>query len=319
LFVSAWRAADGALLIGDVVAIWAFWQRASGALGALTVNLPELLAGLAAADRVADVLRETPTVAERAHAVPLTTHEPLAISFDHVSFRYPEHRGADVLSDLSFDVHPGERVALVGPSGAGKSTVCQLLLRFYDTDTGSVRVGGHDVRDLRLDSLRNHVGIMFQESVFFAGTLFDNLRLGSPDADEDAMRAALESAFAWEFVSTWPDGLDTRFGERGVRVSGGERQRLAIARVLLKNPAIVLLDEPTSALDASSEVAVLSAIERLLEGRTSLTVAHRMSTIRQADRIIVMGRGTVVDDGTHHDLMERCALYQTYCQHQSVA
>ncbi|MET0911279.1 MAG: ABC transporter ATP-binding protein [Ilumatobacteraceae bacterium] len=319
LFVSAWRAADGVLLIGDVVAIWAFWQRASGALSALTVNLPELLAGLAAADRVADVLRETPTVAERPNAVRLTTYEPLPISFDHVSFRYPEHRGTDVLHDLKFDVNAGERVALVGPSGAGKSTVCQLLLRFYDADAGAVRIGGHDVRDLRLDSLRDHVGIVFQESVFFAGTLFDNLRLGSPDADEAAMRVALESALAWDFVSTWPDGLDTRFGERGLRVSGGERQRLAIARVLLRDPAIVLLDEPTSALDAGSEVAVLSAIERLLEGRTSITVAHRMATIREADRIIVMGAGEVVDHGTHDDLLERCAVYQSYCRHQSVA
>lgn len=318
LFVGAWRVEAGLLLVGDLFAIWAFWQRGAGALSQLTTNLPEVLAGLAAADRIADVLRESPTVAERPHARRLHDRAP-SIAFDHVRFRYPEHHGTDVLHDLSFEVRAGERVAVVGPSGAGKSTLCQLLLRFYDVDGGSVSIAGHDVRDLQIKSLRDHVGIVFQESVFFAGTLADNLRLGSPDADVPAMRSALESAHAWDFVSRWPEGLDAQIGERGVRLSGGERQRLAIARLLLKDPAVVLLDEPTSALDAGSEVAVLSAIERLLEGRTSVTVAHRMATIREADRILVLGAGRLVDHGTHDELFERCELYQTYCRQQSVA
>ncbi len=318
LFVGAWLVAGKALLLGDLVAIWALWQRGAGGLSSITINLPEVMSAWAAADRIADVLRETATVAERSHARPLR-QKVAPISFDRVCFRYPEHRGTDVLRDLTFDVSAGERVALIGPSGAGKSTACQLLLRFYDVDSGSVTIAGHDVRDLQLRSLRKHVGIVFQDSVFFGGTLADNLRLGSPDADLAAMQAALEAAFAWDFVSKWPEGFDTQVGERGVRLSGGERQRLAVARLLLKDPAIVLLDEPTSALDAESEVAVMSAIERLVEGRTSLTVAHRMSTIRRADRILVLGAGRLVDHGSHDELYERCALYQSYCRQQSVA
>ena len=318
LFVGAWLVAGKALLLGDLVAIWALWQRGAGGLSSITINLPEVMSAWAAADRIADVLRETATVAERSHARPLR-QKVAPIAFDGVCFRYPEHRGNDVLRDLTFDVSAGERVALIGPSGAGKSTACQLLLRFYDVDSGSVTIAGHDVRDLQLRSLRKHVGIVFQDSVFFGGTLADNLRLGSPDADLAAMQAALEAAFAWDFVSKWPEGFDTQVGERGVRLSGGERQRLAVARLLLKDPAIVLLDEPTSALDAESEVAVMSAIERLVEGRTSLTVAHRMSTIRRADRILVLGAGRLVDHGSHDELYERCALYQSYCRQQSVA
>ncbi len=232
-----------------------------------------------------------------------------AVSFEDVSFRYPTRPEQLALDGLRLDVAPGETVAIVGPSGAGKTTVFNLLLRFYDPEAGTVRIDGVDIRDLRFADLRGAMAIVPQEPVLFTASVADNIRYGRPESSDAEVRAAAETASALGFIEALPQGFATHLGARGVRLSGGQRQRIAIARAVLRNPAILLLDEATSALDAESELAVQQALDRLMTGRTTLVIAHRLATVQKADRIAVVDQGRVVDIGRHGELVRRDGLY----------
>ncbi|MCX7273757.1 MAG: ATP-binding cassette domain-containing protein, partial [Burkholderiales bacterium] len=232
-----------------------------------------------------------------------------AVSFESVSFHYPSRPAEAALSGLSLQIAPGETVALVGPSGAGKTTVFALMLRFYDPQSGVIRLDGADLRGFEPTELRERIGLVSQDSVVFSADVMENIRYGRLDATDDEVRAAAEAAHADEFIARLPQGYRTYVGERGVRLSGGQRQRIAIARALLKNPPLLLLDEATSALDARSEQAVQAALEQAMRGRTTLVIAHRLATITGADRIVVFDQGRLVDSGTHAELVARGGLY----------
>ena len=267
----------------------------------------ELQRAAGAADRIAELLAERPTIA--APAVPRALPPPQGrVAFEHVRFGYPARPGILALDDFSLVVEPGETVALVGPSGAGKTTVFQLLLRFYDPATGTVRVDGVDVRDTDPGAIRARLGVVPQDPVVFGADAWTNIRFGRPDAT-DAQVLAAAAAASCDFLAALPNGYDTFLGEKGVRLSGGQRQRLAIARAILRDAPILLLDEATSALDAESEAAVQQALSRLSAGRTTLVIAHRLATVRRADRIVVMEAGRIVASGTHDALVREGGLY----------
>ncbi|MFW5751412.1 MAG: ABC transporter ATP-binding protein [Planctomycetota bacterium] len=322
LFVGGWMVAEQRMRIGDLVAFWGYWMLLTHAMTMIFNSIANVFIGMAAADRVFEYLDTVPSIADAPDAHPLPPVRG-AIAFEDVWFTYPQIAAdasdGPVLRGLDLQVAPGTTVALVGPSGAGKSTILQLLLRFYDPDTGCISIDGHDLRCLQQTSLRAHIGVVFQENHFLAGTVADNLRIARPDADDAAIRQALVDANAWNFVAAMSEGVDTLLGERGTRLSGGQKQRLAIARVFLKDPAIMLLDEATSALDASSEALVIEAMRRLLHGRTAIVVAHRIATIRDADRIVIIDGGRAVAAGKHHELREHNALYAAFCERQRVA
>jgi ATP-binding cassette subfamily B protein len=256
--------------------------------------------------RAMEILDVTPEITDHPSALALATPKG-EIQLSDVGFGYGE--GPDVLNDVSLTIRAGEFVALVGPSGVGKSTLCALLPRFYEVRRGSVRIDGHDVRDLTLASVRKSVGVVQQDVYLFAGSVADNLRYGRPDATDEEIKAAARAAYAHDFIMTLPNGYDTDIGQRGVKLSGGERQRLTIARAFLKNPSILLFDEATSALDNKSERAVQKALLKLSSGRTTLVIAHRLSTIRHADRILVLTNDGIVEEGKHDTLIENGGVY----------
>jgi subfamily B ATP-binding cassette protein MsbA len=272
--------------------------------------------GIAAANRIFGLLDTEPEIRDKADARVLPRLRD-RIRFEAVSFAYKP--GVPVLREVSFDIRYGEVVALVGSSGAGKSTTMDLLARFYDPTGGRITIDGHDLRDLTLESLRAQLGIVTQETILFHDTVRNNIAYGRPDADPRAVREAAEAAHAHDFVSRLPQGYDTVIGERGTKLSGGERQRVAIARALLKNPPLLLLDEATSSLDLESERLVQAALERLMRNRTVLVIAHRLSTVQHADRIVVLEGGRVAAAGTHAELLEQDGLYRRLYNLQFVA
>ena len=270
----------------------------------------DLLRAAGATERLMELLAAKSPVAEPAapRALPATTGGS-SLRFEHVGFHYPSRPQTAALADFTLDVQPGETIALVGPSGAGKSTVLQLLLRFYDAQQGVISIDGVPVREASLAALRGRIGIVPQDSTVFSTSALENIRYGRPEASDDEVIAAAKAAFAHDFISALPEGYRTFLGERGVRLSGGQRQRISIARAMLKNPPLLLLDEATSALDAESERMVQAALEAAMKDRTTLVIAHRLSTVLRADRIVVMEAGRIVDQGTHAELVARGGLY----------
>ena len=301
-----WLAVGGGLSIGTIVAFVAFLGRLYGPASTLASVQVQVVSAFAVFERIFEYLDMEPEGAEKPDAVVLKDVRG-EIAFDDVRFAYIPERAA--LDGVSFRVAPGQMAAFVGPSGAGKTTITQLVPRFYDPQSGAVRVDGQDVRDVTLASLRENIGIVTQETYLFHDTIESNLRYARPDATEAEVIAAARAANIHEFIASLPDGYRTIVGERGHKLSGGERQRLAIARVLLKNPCVLILDEATSALDSANEAAIQAALVPLLEGRTSLVIAHRLSTILGADVIFVVEAGRIVEQGTHPDLLARGGAY----------
>ncbi len=282
----------GAGSIGALSEVWAEVQRASGGIG-----------------RIDELLAEQPAIALPANSRPLPSPLRGEIRFEGVGFSYPSRPDAPALHEFDLRIAPGETVALVGPSGAGKSTVLQLLMRFYDPQAGRILIDGVDLREIDPIALRDQLALVPQHPTIFAADAADNIRYGRLDADQDAVVAAARSAEAHEFIAALPDGYATYLGERGVRLSGGQQQRLAIARAVLKDAPVLLLDEATSALDAASERAIQQALERLVQGRTTLVIAHRLATVRSADRIVVIDQGRIVAQGKHDELIAQGGLY----------
>lgn len=281
-----------------------------GAVGVLAEVYGDLMRAAGATERLVELLEARSPVAEPADALPLPAVQGgSAVVFDAVGFHYPSRPQHAALSGFTLAVRPGETVALVGPSGAGKSTVFQLLLRFYDAQTGSITLDGVPLRRASLDALRQRIGIVPQDSTVFSTSALENIRYGRPDASNDEVVAAAKAAFAHDFISALPEGYDTYLGERGVRLSGGQRQRISIARAMLKNPPLLLLDEATSALDAESERMVQAALQAAMAHRTTLVIAHRLATVQRAGRIVVMDGGRIVDIGRHEELVARDGLY----------
>ena len=295
---------EGKLTAGTLVAFLFYALFVAAAVGTLATLFGNFQEATGAATRVFELLDAEPTVREPEHPHRFTEPVRGAVTLEAVAFRYQPDL-PDVVQDISLAIAPGEVVALVGRSGAGKTTIASLLPRFWDVTSGRITLDGIDIRSLSLDALRTSIGIVPQEPVLFSGTIRENIAYARPDAsDADVLRAA-QAAHAWEFIARLPEQWNTRVGERGVKLSGGQRQRIAIARVFLKDPAVVILDEATSSLDTESERYVEQALEQLLQGRTTLLIAHRLSTVRRADRVVVLDQGRIVETGSHDELLGR--------------
>ncbi|WP_443266015.1 ABC transporter transmembrane domain-containing protein [Xanthobacter sp. NM-25] len=309
LWVGAQSVLTGTMSPGALSQFVLYAVLAATSLGDLSQTWGEAAAAAGAAERIGELLRAEPAVKAPARPAVLPARIAGAIRFDEVSFAYPRRPGSAALHNISFEIRPGERVALVGPSGAGKSTVFQLLERFYDPQAGRILFDGTDIHACDPVAVRRQMALVPQEVAIFADTVRGNIRLGRPDATDAEVEAAGRAALVDEFVARLPEGWETQVGERGVTLSGGQRQRIVIARAILRAAPILLLDEATSALDAESETLVQTALERSMEGRTTLVIAHRLATVLSADRILVMEAGRIVDEGSHAELVAKGGLY----------
>ncbi|KAA0581604.1 ATP-binding cassette domain-containing protein [Azospirillum sp. Sh1] len=309
LWIGGHDVVAGRITPGELSAFVIYSVVVAGSVGAISEVIGDLQRAAGATERLFSLLSVESEIRAPAVPKPLPLPAAGALSFDAVRFHYPSRPDWAALEGFSLDVRPGERVALVGPSGAGKSTVFQLLLRYYDPQAGSVRLDGVELRDADPVEVRRRLGLVAQDPVVFSANAWENIRYGRPDASDAEVRAAADAAHALDFLDALPEGFDTFLGEKGVRLSGGQRQRLAIARAILRDPPVLLLDEATSALDAESERMVQDALDRLMHGRTTLIVAHRLATVLNADRIVVMDQGRVVETGTHGELVAQGGLY----------
>lgn len=306
VWFGGYEVVEGKITAGALVAFLTYAVNLANPVKRISRVFGTLQQAMAAADRVFELMDLPETIGDKPGAKPLPRVTG-SVKVENVSFSYGED--APALRNISFEVKPGQMVAFVGPSGAGKSTIANLLPRFYDVTEGSILVEGMDVRDVTLGSLREQIGIVPQETMLFSGSVWENIRYGRLDATDEEVVEAAKAANADEFIRQLPEGYDTKLGERGVNISGGQRQRLAIARAILKDPQILILDEATSALDTESEKVVQAALDRLMVGRTSFVIAHRLSTILGADRILVIDHGEIVEAGTHEELLAKGGLY----------
>ncbi|MEJ2292344.1 MAG: ABC transporter transmembrane domain-containing protein [Deinococcales bacterium] len=306
---------QGSLQGGDLIAFLLITVFVAGSIGTFTGLYSQLQEALGASRRIFELLDAVSDLSEPAEPVPL--HEPRgAVRFEGVRFRYGDRGDAAVLDGIELEAAPGRVIALVGPSGAGKSTLISLVPRYFDPTDGRILLDGIDLRRLATRELRSHIGIVPQETQLFSGSIADNIRYGRPGADDAAVRDAARAANADGFITAFPDGYDTLVGERGVKLSGGQRQRVAIARALLKDPRILILDEATSSLDSESEALVQAALQRLMEGRTTFVIAHRLSTVLGADTIVVLDGGRIVQQGPHEALLREGGIYRELFERQ---
>ncbi len=315
LFYGSRLVLSGALQGGDLIAFLLITVFVAGSIGTFTGLYAQLQEALGASKRIFELLDARSELEEPERPVRLATPRG-EVRFDGVAFRYGGRESTLVLDGIDLEAPPGTVLALVGPSGAGKSTLVSLVPRFYDPSEGRILLDGVDLRDLPLAELRGHIGIVPQETQLFSGTVADNIRYGRPGADDDAVVRAARAAHADDFIRAFPDGYATLVGERGVKLSGGQRQRVAIARALLKDPRILILDEATSSLDSESEALVQEALQRLMVGRTTFVIAHRLSTVLGADRLLVLDGGRIVQRGTHRALLEQGGLYRELFERQ---
>jgi len=313
LALAAYQVTHQQMTLGDFVLINAFMMQLFIPLNFLGFVYREIKGSLANIEHMFDLMLRKPKVEDKVDAKQLTLSKA-EIVFENISFAYNDKRS--IIKNLSFTIKSGQKVAVVGESGSGKSTLVKLLFRFYDCGNGSINIDGQNICDVSQHSLRSHIGIVPQDTVLFNDTLFANVQYGNPDADKSAVMNAFDMAHLSDFVKRLPDGIDTVVGERGLKLSGGEKQRVAIARTILKNPRILVFDEATSSLDSQSEQAILSAIKEVAEHRTSLVIAHRLSTIVDADNIIVMRHGEIVEQGTHQELLAKKGHYNSMWQLQ---
>ncbi len=311
---AGYQVIQGDLTLGTMVAFIAYIERLYSPLRRLVNSSTTLVQSLASMDRVFELIDEDYDVTDKEHAHNLTVVDG-KLEFRNVSFHYNEG-GAEVLRDLNFTVKPGETIALVGMSGGGKSTIVSLIPRFYDVTKGSILMDDHDLRDVTTHTLRDQIGMVLQDSILFSDSVKANILMGKPNATDEEVIAAAKAANAHDFITQLPEGYDTKVGERGVKLSGGQKQRVAIARVFLKNPPILILDEATSALDLESEALIQDSLERLAHDRTTVIVAHRLSTITHADQILVIDNGKLAENGTHRELMKQQGVYYNLFQVQ---
>ncbi len=301
---------------GELTAFILYTLMVAVALGALSSLWSDFMKAIGSAERVFELI-------DRPNALPMAEvpdETPIRgqVSFNNLTFAYPTRMEVNALEGVDFSISVGEKIAFVGPSGSGKSTIANLVMRFYDPQEGSVSFDGVDIRDFDIHHLRNAIGIVAQEPILFSGTIMENVRYGRLDASDADIIQALKDANAWEFIQGFPDQMDTVIGERGVRLSGGQKQRVAIARAILKDPQVLILDEATSALDIESESLVQQALERLMENRTTIIIAHRLSTVAVADKIVVIAKGRVVESGSHTELIESKGVYHRLIDSQRV-
>ncbi|MDR1766454.1 MAG: ABC transporter ATP-binding protein/permease [Lachnospiraceae bacterium] len=298
---------SGRISPGDLVAYTLYITTLLATIRRIIEFAEQFQRGMTGIERFVEIMDSKIDILDEPGAVPL--HDVRgAVRFDHVSFEYPDDH-TKVLHDIDLTIAPGEKVALVGPSGGGKTTLCNLIPRFYDTTSGAIFIDGQDIRSVTLESLRGHIGVVQQDVYLFSGTVFENIEYGRPGATEEEVVEAAKLAGAHEFISELKDGYRTYVGERGVKLSGGQKQRVSIARVFLKNPPILILDEATSALDNESEYMVSQSLENLSRGRTTITIAHRLTTIQNADRILVLADNAIVEEGNHRKLLEEKGMY----------